>query len=102
MFEDLNRVYQQINSTYRPNEGLGSFQGVATFIANLLIAVAFSVSFIALAYAFIQFLTSQGDPKAIEKAQHAALYSAAALGVSLLAVAIRSIVFKSVGAPTVG
>ena len=86
MFNELNKVYNSMGSSFRPQEGLGTFEGVATAIANVLIAAAFSISFITLAYAFIQFMTSQGDPKSIEKAQHAALYSASAFGVTLLAV----------------
>lgn len=98
MFDTLNEVYGFMDTTLQPQTGLGTFEGVTNAAANLLIALAFSISFITLAYAFIQFMMAQGDPKAIEKAQHAAMYSVAAFLVSLLAVAIKIIVYKALGA----
>jgi hypothetical protein len=96
MFNELNKVYS--NSTFQAPSGLGTFEGLAAFVANLLVTVAGSVAFITLAYAFVQFSLSQGDPKSFEKAQHAALYSGIAILIAALTYGIKSAVFRAVGA----
>jgi hypothetical protein len=98
MFEELGNVYSQMDSNVSPSGDLGTFEGIANLVANIMVGAASSISFITLAYAFIQFQTAQGDPKGIEKAQHAALYSAIATLVALLAYGIKIMVFSTIGA----
>lgn len=100
MFDELNKVYQQVNPGFNPAPGLGTPQGFSGFVANLMIAIAISMSFIMMAWAFVQFLLTQGDPKNIQKAHRALWYSIVALLVSALAVAIKSAFFRSIGLGT--
>jgi hypothetical protein len=44
-------------------------------VANFMMAVSFSLSIIGFGYAMIQFIMSSGDPKAIDKATKAAIWS---------------------------
>lgn len=54
-----------------------------TVAVNVVTVIGFGVSFIMLAYSFIQFITSTGDSKRTEKAQKAVTWSV--IGMILIA-----------------
>jgi len=77
-----------------------SINSVANFvaiIANLFVVVAVGVSLISLTLSFIKFVTSTGDPKAVEKAKSGVLWGILGLLISLLAFTIKDILVRSVG-----
>lgn len=51
------------------------FAQLLTVAINVVTVVGFGVSFVMLAYSFIQFVMSTGDPKKTEKAQKAITWS---------------------------
>ncbi len=97
MFKELENTLNEVDPTYRSNAGFGTIDGLANGFANLMIGAGVSIAMIALVYAFILFMMSEGDPKNIQKAKNAALWSTVSLAVSLLAVAIKSALFSTVG-----
>ncbi|RJR26846.1 hypothetical protein C4561_03670 [candidate division WWE3 bacterium] len=97
----FNELENALTSAAPPGERATQFTdiySIASLIVNIFIGLGFSVSTIGLAWAFIQFLMTKGDPKAIEKARDAAFWSILGIMLSLMAVAIKTIVFRSFGA----
>ena len=70
---------------------------MAIAVANLLIILAFGVSFVMLAYALIQFSTSTGDPKRMEKPQNALVWSVIGMVVSLALFGIKNLILRLLG-----
>lgn len=94
-------MYKYLNSVMNGTGGAGSnISSVANFvviIANLFIIIAVGVSLISLALSFIKFITSIGDPKAVEKAQSGVLWGILGLIISLMAFTIKNILVRSAG-----
>jgi hypothetical protein len=98
MFTDLNNVLSQPVIT--ENEKLTRFDSlssIVSIIVNFFIATGFSLSLIGIAYAFVQFIMSQGDPKVEKVARDALTFSIVAMFISLLAVALKTILFRAAG-----
>lgn len=62
--------------------------------------IAFGVSFVMLAYAFIQFITSTGDPKRMEKPKSAITWSILGLILATLLQGIKDILLRTLGYDT--
>lgn len=98
MFTDLKNVLGQ--NAITDNERLTQFDDLTTIISvliNFFIAVGFSLSMIGIAYAFIQFIMSKGDPKVQKVARDALTFSIVAMLISLLIVGIKVAVFSAAG-----
>lgn len=63
-------------------------------VANVFIVMAFGVSFIMFAYAIIQYITSTGDPKKLEKPQKALFWSFVGMIGSLAVFGIKSLIIN--------
>ncbi len=99
MFNELaNSINMAVPDPAERASQFTNITAVASFIVNIMIGAAFSISTIGLAYAFVQFLMTKGDPKMIEKARNAAFWSAIGITIALLAVAIKNVVFRAFGA----
>lgn len=70
---------------------------MAIAVANFLIIMAFGVSFVMLAYALIQFSTSTGDPKKMEKPQKALTWSIIGMVVSLALFSVKNLILRLLG-----
>lgn len=75
----------------------GSLSQLYGFIGNLVMAVAFSLSIVSLAYGCVLLITSTGDPKGAQKAYTYIMYSVVAGIASLLMYALRTVFFNTVG-----
>lgn len=98
MFRDLSNIISQPVIT--ENERLTRYTSLSSIIAivvNFIIGVGFSLSMIGIAYAFIQFIMSQGDPKVQKVARDALAFSIIAMMISLMTVAIKTVVFRAAG-----
>ncbi len=96
MFNALNETFGKVDSNYKSSAQFSSFESLANLIGNLMLGAGLSIGVICLAYAFIQFTTTLGDPKKMRDAKYAALLSAISMLVALLGYAIRSALFKLV------
>ncbi|HLD51505.1 hypothetical protein A3K34_04495 [candidate division WWE3 bacterium RIFOXYC1_FULL_40_10] len=65
---------------------------IAAAIANFMTLMAAGLAIAGLAYAFVQYATSQGDPKAVDRAQKAVTGSVVAFVVTFLLWSIRRII----------
>ncbi|OGC68202.1 hypothetical protein A2415_02810 [candidate division WWE3 bacterium RIFOXYC1_FULL_39_7] len=102
MFQDLeNSINRAVPAGERVTR-IDDIYSLAAFIVNIFIGAAFGISLIGLAYAFIQFMMTHGDPKAVEKARNAAFWSILGIILSLLAVAIKNVVFRGFGSTANG
>jgi hypothetical protein len=74
----FNQLIDSLN--WQDEEGVkvgdvGGVEGLVIRGANFFIIIAFVLSFLALAFSFIQMITSTGDKKAAERAQKNMLWS---------------------------
>lgn len=93
MFEELGKTLNEVNGGYQTS-GITTIEGLLGIVANVVIGVAMSISFITLAYSFIQLLNSKGDPKLAGKAMNATLWSCVAFLISLMVYILRDIFWK--------
>ena len=94
MYNYLNAV---MNGTGGAGAGISSVAGFVTILANLFIIIAAGVSLVSLGLSFIQYITSTGDVKAVEKAQRGVLWALLGLVISILAFTIKNIIVSSAG-----
>jgi ABC-type proline/glycine betaine transport system substrate-binding protein len=78
-------------------EGISSINSILAVAANALIGIGFSVSFICVAYAMIQYTLSSGDPKALERSWRTFINGVIAALVSIGAVALKIAIFNLLG-----
>lgn len=76
---------------------LSSVESFVTLLANVFIVVAFGLSIASIAFSFVQFITSTGDPKMVEKAQRGALWGVIGVILSILAYTLKNILVSSAG-----
>lgn len=95
MFNLLNDSLNSLtdNTDSRWND-IPSILGVAV---NIFVIVAFGVSFITLAYSLVQFVTSTGDPKRLEKPRSALTWSLVGMLLSAVVFTLRGVIFKLLG-----
>jgi hypothetical protein len=94
MYNYLNMV---MGGTGGAGSSISTVAGFVTILANIFIIIAVGVSLISIAIAFIQFITSTGDIKLVEKAQRGVMWGAFGLAVSLLAFTLKNILVASAG-----
>jgi hypothetical protein len=95
MFGLLNNV---INESGSP--ALDRYNSVATIgsaLINVLIATVFSISLIGIAYASVQFILSEGDPKRIDKARNSMMWSIVAALIAIASIAIKVAIIQATG-----
>jgi hypothetical protein len=97
MFKELENTIGEVNSDFKPAAGFGTIEGLANGLANLAIGAGISIAIIFLAYGFIQFLLTEGDPKRMQTARNAVLWSIVAFFAAAMAAGIKSALFKTVG-----
>jgi len=98
----LAGAFDQLNSimnSFAPDNP-ARFTGVGSFVsllANVFIVIAVGLSIVALAFGFIQMATSTGDIKNAERAQRTLLWGAIGIVISLLAYALKTVLFNAAG-----
>lgn len=73
-----------------PGKGLAE---LAIVFANVFLIIGAGLSTIGLAYSFVLYLTSGGDPKAVQRAQRALFWSLVAMLVSAIAWGVKAVLF---------
>lgn len=97
MFDYLDSVLNGSGITAYSPSGLRYPYDFTTKVANVIIIIAAGASLISLAYSFIQFVTSVGDPKAIDKAKNNLIWSVVAFIVAVTAFMLKDIIFDMLG-----
>ena len=96
MFIYLEKVMNGANGGNRA----GAFGSVGSFVmvlANVFVVIALGLSFISIALSFIQFVTSAGDPKMVEKAERGILWGGIGFVLSLLAFTLKNLLLRMAG-----
>ena len=95
-FDLLNLIIADPNAN--PTSGrVGTVGNVLGFALNIFIGVAVSIAIICVILAGINFITSQGDVKALQKAKDSLTYSIVAIIVSVSGFAIKLIILHLFG-----
>jgi hypothetical protein len=81
----------------QPSSGFNSLTGIMNATVNIVVGLGFAVAIVTAAYAFIQFIISQGEKNAVNQAKQALTWSVIAAVISIIAVAAKTVVFKLVG-----
>ena len=79
---------------------VSEFDTVSSIVAKAaywLMFLAFGLSFVALAFSFIQFIISNGDVKNLEKAKTSLLWAGIGMFVTLLAYTAHRILINTLG-----
>jgi len=97
MFEALEKTVGGFAPGDRAVGRFTSAQSMIVVAANVAIIIAMGVSIITLAYSFIQFVTSTGDEKLLEKAQRSVMWSVLGFILALVAFALKNILMKAIG-----
>lgn len=93
MFDDLNTIITEIDS----GESSASVTDLGTKIANVIVMIAVGVSFVSVAYGFIQMMMSAGDPKAADKAKKTITWGVAGILIASLAWVLKRIFVSMLG-----
>lgn len=93
-------MFNILNNTIR-NSGVESpeldIRGMFVVVLNVVIIIAFGVSFVMFAYSFIQFIMSTGDPKKLEKPKNAMVWSGLGMVIALSLLVIKGVVLRLLG-----
>ncbi|AHB40625.1 TPA: hypothetical protein DHW62_02445 [candidate division WWE3 bacterium] len=92
-FEWLESAVSSVPIAVETNKGT-NLTGLAVMFANVAVIIGFGVSLIGLAYSFIIYITSGGDPKSVQRAQRSATWSILGLLVSLAAWGIKTVLLN--------
>ena len=96
MFNLLNAVVGGAHPASRLSR-VRELSQIGVIVANTLIGISFGVSTIAIAYAFVQFITAQGDPKKMDTARKSLTYAVVAMFISIGAIALRLVFANTFG-----
>lgn len=96
MFNILNEVIDN-SGIANPVPSGSAIVWVVTRAVNIVSFIAFGVSFVMLAFSFVQFTISTGDPKKVEKPKSALTWSIIGLVLALALQAIKSILIDILG-----
>lgn len=96
MFELFNKTIDNSGVNGPEFEGTGIGWMITTAV-DIVSFIAFGVSFVMLAYSFILFITSTGDPKRVEKPKSAITWSVLGLILAALLQGIKVIMLKTIG-----
>jgi len=99
-FDLLNTILGKTDSNYTKVGSIDSVSGMFAVAINVLIGVTFAISLVGIAYAFVQHIISMGDKDALKTAQKALTWSVIAMVLSLIAVALKRIIFNLIGVDT--
>lgn len=88
MLDQLRTVLNGVQSRSAP---AGTLVDLLRILANTAVAIALITSLAALAFAFFQFVTSMGDPKAIDRAKTSLTWAIISFLVAALAFALARI-----------
>jgi hypothetical protein len=97
MFDLLEQSIKSFATGDKAVRQFSDVNSVVIALANVFILIGFGLSIISMAVAFVQFVTSAGDPKSTEKAQTALVWSAISAVVSLSAFALKTILINIAG-----
>jgi hypothetical protein len=91
MFTFIDRIADDAQPiiTFPEIDSISDVLGIAI---NVLMGVGYALGFVGLAYAFILFITSRGDPKATTKAYNTLKWSVVALLIAFGALAAKAII----------
>jgi len=98
VFDTLNQVINSVDPAAKEGPAITGAEAALVMVANFFVAVSFSLFLVGLAVGFIQYIISQGDPKAITKAQQAVTWAVVSGFVSIALFAIRTVIMNSIGA----
>lgn len=94
MFNELQNTLKFMSGKDISVSHLSAVDPLAILLTNVVIIMAFGISFVALAFSLIQFITSTGDKKAVEQAQRSMLWAGLGLFASLAAFPIKDLIFR--------
>jgi hypothetical protein len=97
MQEIIEQSISPILPVFKSPGNIDSISDIFGILINVAIGVTFALSMVGMAYAFFQFTISRGDKDAVKNAKSSLTWSAIALVVSLLAVAIKTILYRILG-----
>ncbi len=92
--------FEYLRKLNDPSSSSGRYNSVNTMLAvflNFIMGVGIGVSIIGGILAGIQYTTSRGDFKAMDKAKHSLTYAIIAMVLSVGAFAVKTLVFSSIG-----
>jgi hypothetical protein len=93
MFEEMFKTIEFVGEVGE----LSTVGKIVNGAASVFVVIAFGLSIVSLTVAFVQYTTSMGDPKNIEKAHKSFLWAGIGAFVSLLAFVIKTVLLKYVG-----
>jgi hypothetical protein len=96
-FIHLNSAFDFLKQEGLDVPGVSEPQTFFILIANAFIIIAFVVSFLALVFSVIQFITSTGDKKMVEKAQRNMLWSGLGTIGAFAVYAIKDLIIRLFG-----
>ncbi len=96
MFDDLIDTFSFMSSDMRVSH-IGTVGNVVVIAANFFVIIALGISTATLAFSFIQFITSTGDKKMVEKAQKSLQWSVIGIFVSLVIFSFKTFLLKFLG-----
>lgn len=96
MFNILNAVLIESNIE-DPAVAGDRIAWIISRAVNVVTVIAFGVSFVMLAYSFILFITSTGDPKRVEKPKNAITWSIVGLILALALQGIKAVILSTLG-----
>ena len=100
MFTELENTINSITGGPSSDQAvpqIGSILSIAVIISNFFRIVGMGLAVVAMAYSFIMFASSTGDPDKIEKAQQGLLWSGVGIFVTLIAWVIKGILLRKFG-----
>ncbi len=97
MFDDILSNVLNESNIEAPGPGGAGIAWLISTAVNVVTAIAFGVSFVMLAYSFILFITSTGDPKRVEKPKNAVTWSIVGLILSLALQGIKAVILSTLG-----
>lgn len=102
-FSDLRNVItssEKRTGTDNLGATVNSIEPLLGMLANVAIGASFAISFFGMTYGIVMLVMSKGEKQEVNKARDAFVWSAAAIVLSFLAIAIKNIFFESVGVST--
>lgn len=108
MFDVFDEIYLRIDHDLAVSEknlmkgDYGTLVVIVSMALNLLVYLGFLISIVAIAFSFIKYILSEGDPERTKEAWSAFILGVIAAAISLGAVALKVIIMKIIGVETTG
>jgi len=97
MFNFLNESLSFLGTGNRNVPGVTGLAGLLIRIVNIIVVLAFAISTLTLAFSFFGFVTSGGDPKAVEKYGKALTWSVIGIVLSGAVFGLKNILLGWLG-----